>query len=80
MAAQGYDSICIDIQHGALDYNSALLMLQAMRASNVVPLVRVPWLEPGIDRRDARPRWDLRWPGGPDVQPRAWAACAGLRS
>jgi len=48
MAAQGYDSICIDIQHGALDYHSALTMLQAMRASNVVPLVRVPWLEPGI--------------------------------
>ena len=48
MAAQDYDSICIDVQHGALDYNSALPMLQAMRASNVVPLVRVPWLEPGI--------------------------------
>jgi len=48
MAAQGYDSICIDVQHGALDYNSALPMLQAMRASGVVPLARVPWLEPGI--------------------------------
>jgi len=48
MAAQGYDSIGIDLQHGAIDYQSALSMLQAMRASNVVPLVRVPWLEPGI--------------------------------
>ena len=48
MAAQGYDSICIDVQHGALDYSSALPMLQAMRASGVVPLARVPWLEPGI--------------------------------
>ena len=48
MAAQGYDSICIDIQHGALDYSAALPMLQAMRASGVVPLARVPWLEPGI--------------------------------
>lgn len=48
MAAQGYDSICIDIQHGALDYGAALPMLQAMRASGVVPLARVPWLEPGI--------------------------------
>jgi 4-hydroxy-2-oxoheptanedioate aldolase len=48
MAAQGYDSLCIDIQHGALDYPDALPMLQAMRASGVVPLVRVPWLEPGI--------------------------------
>jgi 4-hydroxy-2-oxoheptanedioate aldolase len=48
MAAQGYDSICIDIQHGALDYGHALAMFQAMRASGVVPLARVPWLEPGI--------------------------------
>jgi len=48
MAAQGYDSLTIDVQHGALDYSSVLPMLQAMRASGVVPLTRVPWLEPGI--------------------------------
>jgi 4-hydroxy-2-oxoheptanedioate aldolase len=48
MAAQGYDSVTVDVQHGALDYSSLLPMLQAMRASGVVPLARVPWLEPGI--------------------------------
>lgn len=48
MAAQGYDSLTIDAQHGALDYAAALPMLQAMRASGVVPMVRVPWCEPGI--------------------------------
>jgi 4-hydroxy-2-oxoheptanedioate aldolase len=48
MAAQGYDSVTIDVQHGALDYAAALPMLQAMGASGVVPLARVPWLEPGI--------------------------------
>lgn len=48
MAAQAYDSICIDIQHGALDYHDVLPMFQAMRASGVVPLARVPWREPGI--------------------------------
>ena len=48
MAAQGYDSVTVDLQHGALDYGAALPMLQAMRASGVVPLARVPWLEPGI--------------------------------
>ena len=48
MAAQGYDSLTIDLQHGALDYAAALPMLQAMRASGVVPLARVPWREPGI--------------------------------
>jgi 4-hydroxy-2-oxoheptanedioate aldolase len=48
MAAQGYDSITVDVQHGALDYSNLLPMLQAMRASGVVPMARVPWLEPGI--------------------------------
>jgi 4-hydroxy-2-oxoheptanedioate aldolase len=46
MAAQGYDSLTIDLQHGALDYADALVMLQAIRASGVAPIVRVPWLEP----------------------------------
>ena len=48
MAAQGYDFVTVDVQHGALDYSSLLPMLQAMRASGVVPMARVPWLEPGI--------------------------------
>ncbi len=48
MAEQGYDSITIDIQHGALDYSSCLPMFQAMRGSGVVPMARVPWREPGI--------------------------------
>jgi len=47
MGAQGYDSVTVDMQHGALDYSSLLPMLQAMRASGVVPMARVPWLEPG---------------------------------
>ena len=46
MAAQGYDSLTIDIQHGALDYSAALPMMQAMRASGVTILARVPWLDP----------------------------------
>lgn len=47
MAAQGYDSVTIDIQHGALDYGDALLMLQAMRASGATLMARVPWRDPG---------------------------------
>ena len=46
MAAQGYDSVTIDMQHGALDYSHCLPMLQAIRASGVTPMVRVPWLDP----------------------------------
>src|SRR6185503_10279569 len=48
MAAQGYDSVSVDLQHGALDYSMLLPMLQAVRASGIVPMARVPWLEPGI--------------------------------
>ena len=48
MAAQGYDSLTVDLQHGALDYSSALPMFQAMQASGVTPMARVPWREPGI--------------------------------
>ena len=48
MAAQGFDTLTIDIQHGVIDYKNAVAMLQAIRASGVTPIVRVPWLEPGI--------------------------------
>ncbi len=47
MAAQGYDSLTVDMQHGAIGYQAGLGMLQAMRASGVTPLARVPWLAPG---------------------------------
>jgi 4-hydroxy-2-oxoheptanedioate aldolase len=48
MAAQGFDSITIDMQHGALDYSNVLPMFQAMRASGATLMARVPWNEPGI--------------------------------
>lgn len=47
MAEQGYDSLTIDLQHGVLDYGDAVPMLQAIRASGVTPMARVPWLDPG---------------------------------
>lgn len=46
MAAQHYDAISIDIQHGAVDYKDVLGMFQAMRASDAVIMARVPWLDP----------------------------------
>jgi 4-hydroxy-2-oxoheptanedioate aldolase len=48
MAAQGFDSVTIDMQHGALDYSHLLPMFQAMRASGACLMARVPWNEPGI--------------------------------
>lgn len=46
MSGQGYDSLTIDMQHGAVGYDGAFPMLQAMRASGVTSMVRVPWLDP----------------------------------
>jgi 4-hydroxy-2-oxoheptanedioate aldolase len=48
MTAQGYDSLTVDLQHGIIDYQSAIGMLQAMRAGTVTPMARVPWLDAGI--------------------------------
>ena len=44
----GWDSITIDMQHGQNDYQSSISMLQAISNSVSVPMVRVPWNEPGI--------------------------------
>ena len=48
MAHQGWDSLTIDLQHGVVDYTSMVPMLQAISTTPTVPVVRVPWLEPGI--------------------------------
>jgi len=48
MAAQAWDSLTIDLQHGPIDFGQALTMLQAVSASEATPLARVPWNEPGI--------------------------------
>jgi 4-hydroxy-2-oxoheptanedioate aldolase len=48
MASQRFNSLTIDMQHGLIDYQTALSMLQATAAAPAVPLVRIPWLEPSI--------------------------------
>jgi len=48
MAHQGWDSLTVDLQHGVVDYQAMVGMLQAVSTTNTVPVVRVPWLEPGI--------------------------------
>jgi 4-hydroxy-2-oxoheptanedioate aldolase len=53
MAHEGFDSLTIDMQHGPLDTETAIHMMQAITAAvvnghEVTPLVRVPWNEPGI--------------------------------
>jgi 4-hydroxy-2-oxoheptanedioate aldolase len=48
MAHQGWDTLTIDMQHGVIDYAQMVTMLQAISTTPTVPIVRVPWLEPGI--------------------------------
>lgn len=47
-ARQGFDVVCIDLQHGLVDYASAVPMLQALTGCDAMPMVRVPWLDPGL--------------------------------
>jgi 4-hydroxy-2-oxoheptanedioate aldolase len=48
MAHEAWDSLTIDLQHGLIDYQIAVGMLQAISTTPTVPLVRVPWLDPAI--------------------------------
>jgi 4-hydroxy-2-oxoheptanedioate aldolase len=48
MAHQGWDTLTVDMQHGVIDYATMVTMLQAISTTPTVPIVRVPWLEPGI--------------------------------
>lgn len=48
MAHQGWDSLTVDLQHGVVDYQSAVNMLTAISTTETVPVVRVPWLDSGI--------------------------------
>lgn len=46
MAHAGFDWLCLDMQHGLLDYIDVKHMLTAISTSNAIPFVRVPWNEP----------------------------------
>jgi 4-hydroxy-2-oxoheptanedioate aldolase len=48
MAQAGWDSLTVDLQHGHVDYQVAITMLQAISTTSITPMARVPWVEPGI--------------------------------
>ncbi len=48
MSLKNFDSLTVDLQHGLIDYQIALNMLQAINIKNLTPMARVPWNEPGI--------------------------------
>lgn len=43
MARQGFDALCIDLQHGATGMSDLVPMLQAVSQTDTTPVVRVPW-------------------------------------
>ncbi len=46
MAHVGFDWVCIDMQHGMIDYNDLKTMLPAISTTETIPYVRVPWNDP----------------------------------
>ena len=42
VARQGYHAVTVDLQHGMMDFETAMTMLQAIGATEAVPLVRCP--------------------------------------
>lgn len=47
-ARQPVDYVCVDTQHGAIDYADSVAMIQAIELAGGTPIVRVPWNEQGI--------------------------------
>ena len=46
MARQGFDALCVDLQHGTSEMNDVLPMLQAISQTDTAPVVRVAWNDP----------------------------------
>src|SRR5437763_10028220 len=46
MAYAGWDSLVVDMQHGMIEYQTMVTMLQGISCTDTVPLVRVPWNDP----------------------------------
>ncbi|HKF70409.1 MAG TPA: aldolase/citrate lyase family protein [Stellaceae bacterium] len=46
MAHMGWDSLVVDMQHGIVDYQAMVSMLQGISTTAVTPMVRVPWNTP----------------------------------
>jgi 4-hydroxy-2-oxoheptanedioate aldolase len=46
MAHIGFDWLCVDMQHGMIDYQDVKVMLPAISTTQTIPFVRVPWNEP----------------------------------
>lgn len=48
MAHEDFDSVTVDMQHGMIDFQAAVSMLQAISTTAKTPMVRVPWNDPAL--------------------------------
>jgi len=48
VGAAGFDTVTVDLQHGLIDYQTALAMFQALDRHGKPVMARVPWNDPGI--------------------------------
>lgn len=48
LANAGFDWVCVDLQHGLLDYGDLRHMLPAISTSEATPIVRVPGHDPAM--------------------------------
>ncbi len=48
IAKQGFDYLCIDMQHGLADFDTTVGLLQAITHGDATPLVRVPSLDDAV--------------------------------
>ncbi len=46
IANEAFDSVTVDMQHGMVDFQAAVTMLQAISTTPATPLARVPWNDP----------------------------------
>jgi 4-hydroxy-2-oxoheptanedioate aldolase len=48
LSRAGFDWVLIDMQHGCMDYETALSMIRAVDLGGAAPIVRAPWNDPGV--------------------------------
>lgn len=47
-AHAGWDSVTVDLQHGPVDFDQAVQMMQAISTTDATPMCRVPWNDPAM--------------------------------
>jgi len=46
MASKDFDSVGLDLQHGMVDFDHAIAIMQAISVQQPTPLARIPWNDP----------------------------------